>query len=84
MINRNSESTNASWEIERVSLKDEGFYDCIAISSAGTGRAQTFLDVSGENQIQTEERSEDTVYIVELGCSQTCTFLQMCLFVLAQ
>ncbi|GAA6099393.1 hemicentin-1 isoform X2 [Tachysurus ichikawai] len=41
-----SESTNASWEIERVSLKDEGFYDCIAISSAGTGRAQTFLDVS--------------------------------------
>ncbi|XP_047673954.1 hemicentin-1 isoform X2 [Tachysurus fulvidraco] len=41
-----SESTNASWEIARVSLKDEGFYDCIAISSAGTGRAQTFLDVS--------------------------------------
>ncbi|KAK3506808.1 hypothetical protein QTP70_028372 [Hemibagrus guttatus] len=41
-----SESTNASWEIARVSLKDEGFYDCIAISSAGTGRARTFLDVS--------------------------------------
>lgn len=41
------ESANASWEIAQVSLKDEGFYECIAISSAGTGRAQTFLDVSG-------------------------------------
>ncbi|XP_076872442.1 hemicentin-1 isoform X2 [Brachyhypopomus gauderio] len=41
-----SESSSASWEIVQVSLKDEGFYDCIAISSAGTGRARTFLDVS--------------------------------------
>lgn len=41
------ESANASWGIAQVSLKDEGFYECIAISSAGTGRAQTFLDVSG-------------------------------------
>ncbi|XP_036375886.1 hemicentin-1 [Megalops cyprinoides] len=40
------ESSNASWEIEQVSLKDEGYYECIAINSAGTGRAQTFLDVS--------------------------------------
>ncbi|KAI7799480.1 hemicentin-1 isoform X1 [Triplophysa rosa] len=40
------ESSNASWEITEVTLKDEGFYECIAISSAGTGRAQTFLDVS--------------------------------------
>uniref|UniRef100_A0A8B9H722 Hemicentin-1 n=1 Tax=Astyanax mexicanus TaxID=7994 RepID=A0A8B9H722_ASTMX len=40
------ESSNASWEITEVSLKDEGFYDCVAISSAGTGRARTFLDVS--------------------------------------
>uniref|UniRef100_A0A8C1K3P7 Hemicentin-1 n=1 Tax=Cyprinus carpio TaxID=7962 RepID=A0A8C1K3P7_CYPCA len=40
------ESANASWGIPQVSLKDEGFYECIAISSAGTGRAQTFLDVS--------------------------------------
>ncbi|ROL43461.1 Hemicentin-1, partial [Anabarilius grahami] len=40
------ESANASWGIAQVSLKDEGFYECIAISSAGTGRAQTFLDVS--------------------------------------
>uniref|UniRef100_A0A8B9H3J1 Hemicentin 1 n=1 Tax=Astyanax mexicanus TaxID=7994 RepID=A0A8B9H3J1_ASTMX len=39
-----SESSNASWEITEVSLKDEGFYDCVAISSAGTGRARTFLD----------------------------------------
>ncbi|XP_074524022.1 hemicentin-1 [Halichoeres trimaculatus] len=41
-----SESDNATWEIPRVTLKDEGFYECIAISSAGTGRARTFLDVS--------------------------------------
>ncbi|XP_051581270.1 hemicentin-1-like isoform X1 [Myxocyprinus asiaticus] len=40
------ESSNASWEIAQVSLKDEGFYECIAISSAGTGHAKTFLDVS--------------------------------------
>ncbi|XP_058494160.1 hemicentin-1 isoform X1 [Solea solea] len=41
-----SESDNASWEIATVNLKDEGFYECIAVSSAGTGRARTFLDVS--------------------------------------
>ncbi|XP_075872115.1 hemicentin-1 isoform X2 [Nelusetta ayraudi] len=41
-----SESGNASWEIAQVTLKDEGYYECIAISSAGTGRARTFLDVS--------------------------------------
>ncbi|XP_051803642.1 hemicentin-1 [Acanthochromis polyacanthus] len=41
-----SESDNASWEIPEVTLKDEGYYECIAISSAGTGRARTFLDVS--------------------------------------
>ncbi|KAG5850585.1 hypothetical protein ANANG_G00084020 [Anguilla anguilla] len=40
------ESSSTSLEIERVTLKDEGYYECIAISSAGTGRAQTFLDVS--------------------------------------
>uniref|UniRef100_A0A3P8SLR6 Ig-like domain-containing protein n=1 Tax=Amphiprion percula TaxID=161767 RepID=A0A3P8SLR6_AMPPE len=34
-----SESDNASWEIPEVTLKDEGYYECIAISSAGTGRA---------------------------------------------
>lgn len=44
-----SESANASWEIPQVTLKDEGYYECIAISSAGTGRARTFLDVSGKN-----------------------------------
>lgn len=43
-----SESENASWEIPQVTLKDEGYYECIAISSAGTGRARTFLDVSGK------------------------------------
>ncbi|XP_070817740.1 hemicentin-1 [Chaetodon trifascialis] len=41
-----SESDSASWEIPQVTLKDEGYYECIAISSAGTGRARTFLDVS--------------------------------------
>ncbi|XP_028301363.1 hemicentin-1 isoform X2 [Gouania willdenowi] len=41
-----SESVNASWEIAQVTLKDEGYYECIAINSAGTGRARTFLDVS--------------------------------------
>ncbi|XP_042370765.1 hemicentin-1 [Plectropomus leopardus] len=41
-----SESNNASWQIPQVTLKDEGFYECVAISSAGTGRARTFLDVS--------------------------------------
>uniref|UniRef100_A0A8C9R6U4 Hemicentin-1 n=1 Tax=Scleropages formosus TaxID=113540 RepID=A0A8C9R6U4_SCLFO len=40
------ESSNASLEIGQVSLKDEGYYECIAINSVGTGRAQTFLDVS--------------------------------------
>ncbi|XP_062920094.1 hemicentin-1 isoform X2 [Mobula hypostoma] len=40
------ESASASFEILRVSAVHEGIYECIAISSAGTGRAQTFLDVS--------------------------------------
>ncbi|XP_009575209.1 PREDICTED: hemicentin-1-like, partial [Fulmarus glacialis] len=40
------ESSSMSWEIAKVSLSDEGFYECMATSSAGTGRAQTFLDVS--------------------------------------
>ncbi|XP_066533975.1 hemicentin-1 [Hoplias malabaricus] len=40
------ESSNVSLEIPQVSLKDEGYYECIGISSAGTGRARTFLDVS--------------------------------------
>ncbi|XP_019730955.1 hemicentin-1 isoform X2 [Hippocampus comes] len=40
------ESDTASWEIEVVTSKDEGYYECIAINSAGTGRARTFLDVS--------------------------------------
>ncbi|XP_063057327.1 hemicentin-1 isoform X2 [Engraulis encrasicolus] len=40
------ESGSALYEIEQVSLKDEGYYECIAINSAGTGRARTFLDVS--------------------------------------
>uniref|UniRef100_A0A8C6YM76 Hemicentin 1 n=1 Tax=Nothoprocta perdicaria TaxID=30464 RepID=A0A8C6YM76_NOTPE len=40
------ESSSVSWDMERVSLADEGLYECSATSSAGTGRAHTFLDVS--------------------------------------
>ncbi|XP_049724489.1 hemicentin-1 isoform X1 [Elephas maximus indicus] len=40
------ESASVNWEIEKVTLSDEGFYECVAISSAGTGQAQTFFDVS--------------------------------------
>ncbi|KAJ7986246.1 hypothetical protein DPEC_G00337960 [Dallia pectoralis] len=40
------ESANALWELGQVTLKDEGFYECIAINSAGTGRSRTFLNVS--------------------------------------
>uniref|UniRef100_A0A803Y2N3 Ig-like domain-containing protein n=1 Tax=Meleagris gallopavo TaxID=9103 RepID=A0A803Y2N3_MELGA len=39
------ESSSMSWDINQVSLSDEGFYECIATNAAGTGRAQTFLDV---------------------------------------
>uniref|UniRef100_A0A8D2B9D0 Hemicentin-1 n=1 Tax=Sciurus vulgaris TaxID=55149 RepID=A0A8D2B9D0_SCIVU len=40
------ESATVNWDIEKVTLSDEGSYECIAVSSAGTGRAQTFFDVS--------------------------------------
>uniref|UniRef100_A0A8C7MZR3 Hemicentin-1 n=1 Tax=Oncorhynchus kisutch TaxID=8019 RepID=A0A8C7MZR3_ONCKI len=40
------ESANALWDLAQVTLTDEGFYECIAISNAGTGHARTFLDVS--------------------------------------
>ncbi|NXC61674.1 HMCN1 protein, partial [Aleadryas rufinucha] len=40
------ESSSMSWDIAYVSVSDEGFYECVATSAAGTGRAQTFLDVS--------------------------------------
>uniref|UniRef100_A0A8C3N479 Hemicentin-1 n=1 Tax=Geospiza parvula TaxID=87175 RepID=A0A8C3N479_GEOPR len=40
------ESSSMSWDIAQVSVSDEGFYECVASSTAGTGRAQTFLDVS--------------------------------------
>ncbi|MGH0125472.1 UNVERIFIED_CONTAM: hypothetical protein FKN15_054569 [Acipenser sinensis] len=40
------ESADVSWEIARVIVEDEGYYECIAINSVGTGRAQTYLDVS--------------------------------------
>ncbi|XP_021053028.1 hemicentin-1 [Mus pahari] len=40
------ESASVHWDFTKVTLSDEGFYECIAVSSAGTGRAQTFFDVS--------------------------------------
>ncbi|XP_012591877.2 hemicentin-1 [Microcebus murinus] len=40
------ESASMNWDIEKVTLSDEGSYECIAVSSAGTGQAQTFFDVS--------------------------------------
>lgn len=42
------ESTNTSWLIANVSSHDEGYYDCFATSSAGSGQARTFLDVNGK------------------------------------
>ncbi|EPY80556.1 hypothetical protein CB1_000818017, partial [Camelus ferus] len=40
------ESASMTWDIEKVALSDEGSYECVAVSSAGTGQAQTFFDVS--------------------------------------
>ncbi|ERE72247.1 hemicentin-1-like protein [Cricetulus griseus] len=40
------ESASVNWDFQKVELSDEGIYECIAVSSAGTGRAQTFFDVS--------------------------------------
>ncbi|KAM6456551.1 hemicentin-1 isoform 2-T2 [Liasis olivaceus] len=40
------ESAVVNWEIAKVSPLDEGYYECIASNTAGTGRAETFLDVS--------------------------------------
>ncbi|XP_076126836.1 hemicentin-1 [Alosa pseudoharengus] len=39
-------SGKASWEIPHASGNDEGFYECVAQSSAGTGRAITQLTVT--------------------------------------
>ncbi|KAM9212162.1 hemicentin-1 [Dugong dugon] len=40
------ESASVNWDIEKVTLSDEGAYECVAVSRAGTGQAQTFFDVS--------------------------------------
>ncbi|XP_075384531.1 hemicentin-1 isoform X2 [Tenrec ecaudatus] len=40
------ESASVNWDIGQVTLSDEGSYECVAISSVGTGRAETFFDVS--------------------------------------
>ncbi|TSL47575.1 Hemicentin-1 [Bagarius yarrelli] len=53
-----SESSNATWEISKVSLKDEGFYDCVAISTAGTGQARTFLDVSARPAVTVNPQNQ--------------------------
>ncbi|XP_027421385.1 hemicentin-1 isoform X2 [Bos indicus x Bos taurus] len=40
------ESASVTWDIEEVTLAYEGAYECVAVSTAGIGRAQTFFDVS--------------------------------------
>ncbi|KAG9483371.1 hypothetical protein GDO78_009341 [Eleutherodactylus coqui] len=40
------ETIEAVWDIANVSSDDEGYYECFAISTAGSGQAQTFLDVN--------------------------------------
>ncbi|XP_040264776.1 hemicentin-1 isoform X1 [Bufo bufo] len=40
------ESIEAIWEIANVTSYDEGYYECFAVSTAGSARAQTFLDVN--------------------------------------
>ncbi|CAM9592142.1 unnamed protein product [Lampetra fluviatilis] len=40
------QSAEATWELPRVSGVDEGFYECVAVSATGTGRARTYLDVT--------------------------------------
>ncbi|KAG8556198.1 hypothetical protein GDO81_017962 [Engystomops pustulosus] len=40
------DSVEAVWEITNVTSYDEGYYECFATSTAGSARAQTFLDVN--------------------------------------
>lgn len=42
------DTVNTTWEIPGVSGSDEGFYDCVAISSSGTGIGRLYLVVTGE------------------------------------
>lgn len=41
------ESGNSSWEIPRASKAEEGVYQCIAVSRAGTGRASAQIVITG-------------------------------------
>lgn len=41
------ESGNSSWEIPRASTAEEGTYECVAVSRAGTGRARAQIVVTG-------------------------------------
>ncbi|XP_055516059.1 hemicentin-1-like [Leucoraja erinacea] len=40
------DTVNTTWEIPGVSGSDEGFYDCVAISSSGTGIGRLYLVVT--------------------------------------
>ncbi|XP_067825529.1 hemicentin-1-like [Heptranchias perlo] len=40
------DTVNTTWELPSVSVADEGFYDCVAISNSGTGIARTYLAVT--------------------------------------
>lgn len=49
-----------NWDFKKVTLSDEGPYECIAVSGAGTGRAQTFFDVSGNGHLSVSAPIEMT------------------------
>ncbi|XP_043914327.1 hemicentin-2 isoform X2 [Protopterus annectens] len=40
------ESINATWEIPEAAGVDEGLYECVAVSSAGTGQAYTYVAIT--------------------------------------
>lgn len=40
-------SGNSSWEIPRASKAEEGMYQCIAVSRAGTGQANAQIAITG-------------------------------------
>lgn len=40
-------SGNSSWEFPVASTAEEGTYECVAVSPAGTGRAQAHVIITG-------------------------------------
>ncbi|XP_066514939.1 hemicentin-2-like [Hoplias malabaricus] len=54
-------SATASWEISQASVRDEGVYECVAHSAAGTGRALTQLTVTVPPSVHTGSSEVSTV-----------------------